>query len=755
MKTKSKYLSFGTLFLIIMLIIVQVADGFSGLFILPLSQFVYYGLTLGSGLPVIVQFVFTIGIFLILFSILVYTYATKSDFFRLKINFLQSATGGNIIYLAGQAIGSRKQIVKNNPSNGTPQQRNPDSEQGILMVTSGTIMFANKAFFKITGYQPIDVLGKDFVSFIRPESLINYTMLSRMSAEEIRRSKAIALITNNKKNIVASYATGGDQGYDPENINLFYLRTADRGEVAKSSMSDLFFDSVENVDTMHLIWDTKGIIYLNNTCRSSIPFSIGKVISKPGLILKSVRKEDRDQVRSALQEFFRSGKFNEDICCRLQNGEEKYYRVSISMQAQNDIFPERYHAIAYDITDEKQSVLTAETAMQIAENANRNKTAFLANMSHEIRSPLNGIIGFSELLADKNLTDAERNRYLNIIQNNGNALISLLSDLIDISKLESGKLVIANRRFIPAVLMDELKYQFEGSAPGKTDEVKISFGSNSAFREQEINSDPNRLRQVLINLITNAVKFTSKGRIEIGADFSGDEMLFWVKDTGIGIPYENQQHIFERFRQVESAGSSPIIGFGLGLAISKALVELLGGRLWVESLPDQGSLFVFTIKTNIVNNTMETTQMNNNSYPFDFREHTILIAEDIDFSFLYIEAVLRRTGVKILWAQNGKEAIEHVKTNQDIDLILMDMHMPVMNGYDATEVISNLRPELPVIAQTAFVLPEDMKKCYAAGCSGYLAKPIRKEQLINTLAEYFEKMERQEEGRPLYRVSIG
>jgi len=232
-------------------------------------------------------------------------------------------------------------------------------------------------------------------------------------------------------------------------------------------------------------------------------------------------------------------------------------------------------------------------------------------------------------------------------------------------------------------------------------------------------------------------------------------MLFWVKDSGIGIPYENQHAIFERFRQVDSAEHSPILGFGLGLAISKALVELLGGRLWVESLPDQGSLFEFTIKTNIVNNIMETSQMNSNSsYPYDFREHTILIAEDIDFSFLYIEAVLRRTGVKILWAQNGKEAIEHINSNQDIDLVLMDMHMPVMNGYDATEVISKLRPGMPIIAQTAFVLPDDVKRCYAVGCTGYLAKPIRKEQLLNTLTEYFEKMDHRD-GMPSYKVSIG
>ena len=153
---------------------------------------------------------------------------------------------------------------------------------------------------------------------------------------------------------------------------------------------------------------------------------------------------------------------------------------------------------------------------------------------------------------------------------------------------------------------------------------------------------------------------------------------------------------------------------------------------------------------------METNQVNNASaYPYDFKERTILIAEDIDFSFLYIEAVLRRTGVKILWAQNGKEAIEHVKTNLDIDIVLMDMHMPVMNGYDASNVISSLRPGLPVIAQTAFVLPDDVKRCYAAGCSGYLAKPIRKEQLLNTLSEYFDKMEQQAEVVPMYRVNVG
>jgi len=757
LKTTSKYLSSGTLILIIIIVIIQVSNDYSGILLLPLSRFVYYRLTLGSEIPLLVQMVFLSGIFLLLASLLKFSITGKFSIPGFHINHLQSTEGSSIVYLAAQALGSKKGNLKRNPAVSIDTQNKPDSEQGIVMISDGCIMFANKAFFKLTGYQPLDVFGKDFASLMRPDSLINYTMLSRLTADEIKKSHGINIISRNNKNIVAfSAATAGNE-FNANGINIFYLKQDESLKSTDSTLDSLFFDSIENVDTLHWIWDEKGIIYLNSSCRNNLPFSLGKIINKPGLMLKAVRKKDRNAIRFSLKEYLKSGKFNEEICCVQEDGEERYFRVSITIQYDNGSFPIRNHAIAYDITDEKKSLLHAESAAHEAETANKNKTAFLANMSHEIRSPLNGIIGFSELLADKTLTDAERDRYLNIIQNNGNALISLLSDLIDISKLESSELEITNRKFVPAKLLDELKHQFETSANRKSGDVTIVFNKNSSISEQEIESDPNRLRQILVNLITNAIKFTSKGRIEIGADFSDDKMLFWVKDSGIGIPYENQQAIFERFRQVESLDTKPILGFGLGLAISKALVELLGGHLWVESIPDQGSLFIFTIKTNIVsNNNMETTQMNNSSsYPYDFREHTILIAEDIDFSFLYIEAVLRRTGIKILWAQNGKEAIEHIKSNLDIDLVLMDMHMPVMNGYEATNLISELRPGLPVIAQTAFVLPDDVKRCYAAGCSGYLAKPIRKEQLLNTLSEYFDKMEQQAVDMPVYRVNVG
>lgn len=757
MKTSSKYLSSGTIILIVFIIIAQVTSNFSGILLLPLSWFVYYRLSLASEMPLIVQLVFLSGVFMLVASLLKFSITGKFSIPGIHINELQSNTGGSVIYLAAQVLGTVKDdLKKNTTAIANDYNKKPDDEQGILMITSGSIMFANKAFFKMTGYQPLDVFGKDFASLIHPDSLVNFTMLGRLTDQEIQKSQGIGIITKNNKNISAYSAATPENRFNPNGINIFYLKQDETVKKAESNLNSLFFDSIENVDTLHWIWDDKGIIYLNNSCRNNLPFTIGKIINQPGLMLKAVRKEDRGAIRIALKEYLKTGKFNEEICCISENGEERYYKVNITVQNEHVGFPIRNYAIAYDITNEKRSLCHAEAVALEAETANKNKTAFLANMSHEIRSPLNGIIGFSELLADKHLTDDERERYLNIIQNNGNALISLLSDLIDISKLETGKLEIANRKFKPSGLMEDLKHQFESSSNGKSENVRFLFNTNSKYRDQEIDSDPNRLRQILVNLITNSIKFTTVGRIEVGADFAGEEMLFWVKDSGIGIPYENQQSIFERYRQVDTKDSKPVIGFGLGLAISKAIVELLGGHLWVESIPDQGSLFAFTIKTNIIINTnMETTQLNNSSYPYDFKEHTVLIAEDIDFSFLYIEAVLRRTGVKILWAQNGKEAIEHVKTNLDIDVVLMDMHMPVMNGFDATSIISALRPELPVIAQTAFVLPDDVKKCYAVGCTGYLAKPIRKEQLLNTLSEYFEKMEQRAEEVTVYRANVG
>ena len=747
MKTKNEYFKNGIFPLIFMLLILDAAKGFSGILLLPIMQLIYYSVFTYKYASIIVPFFFATGVLLFVAGAIRLNLTSKINKQGFYLNdFLHFGPQGDaMIFMAEQEVSVKKSVLKTNAEQNPTSEKDQNSEHGIVLVSSGSIVFANKAFFKITGYEPLDVFGKDFALFVRPESLLNYTMLSRMTLHEVQHSKGVGLLTRNNKNIIACVGENNQSKFDAEGVNIFYLKQIAEAKKQEPSLAAMFFESIENEDALHWIWDEKGIIYLNKSCRSNLPYSLGKIINKPGLMLKSVRKNDRERVRAALGEYFKTGRFSEEICCIQQDGAEKHFKVTISPQSENGSFPKRNHAIAFDITDDKLSVINACKAAQIAETANKNKTAFLANMSHEIRSPLNGIIGFSELLADKDLTDAERERYLDIIQNNGNVLITLLSDLIDISKLETGNLVTVNRKFFPYRLMEELKFQFEGSATRKSENVSFVFSNNTNFKEQEIETDANRLRQILVNLITNAIKFTSKGTIEIGADFLGEEMVFWVRDSGIGISDENQKAIFERFRQVDIPDSAPEVGFGLGLAITKALVELLGGRIWVESVPDQGSLFVFTVKTNIADPIMETNStFGLDSEIFDFKEHTILIAEDLDFSFQYLEAILKKTGAKILWAKNGVEAIDFVKTNPSIDLILMDMHMPVMNGYEASSVISKLRPELIIIAQTAFVVRDDIEKCYASGCTGIVAKPFRKNLLFETLAEYFEKMTHQE-----------
>jgi signal transduction histidine kinase/CheY-like chemotaxis protein len=742
MKTTNDYMKYGIFFLILFLVFCEVANGFSGIGALLFVKYLFYSLSLYKYSSIIFFILLTIAILLILFGVKSSHIFSKVTGKRLNFADIHyfGAENNAMMFMAEPEVSVKKSVTKTN-ANSSHETNKATDERAVVLVDAGCIMFANKTFFKLTGYEPLDVLGKDFASFILPDSLLNFTMLKRQKHHDTQNSGSFGIRTLNNNNIVAFIGESKHSNYDPKGLNAFCLKqvtqTKKKGE---SYLDALFFESIENVDALHWIWDDKGIIYLNNSCRKNLPFSLGLILDKPGLMLKSVSKNDRGTIRKALDEYAKTGKFNEEICCLQQDGSKKYFRVIITPQPENNSFPERNHAIAYDITDEKLTLINACNAAQRAEIANKNKTAFLANMSHEIRSPLNGIIGFSELLADKDLTDAERERYLYIIQNNGNALITLLSDLIDISKLESGNLTILNRKFHPAKLIEELRCHFEGPAIRKQENVRLVFNNTNSFKDIEIDTDSNRLRQILVNLITNSIKFTTKGKIEIGADFLGDEMVFWVKDSGIGISEENQSAIFERFRQVDAPESSTAIGFGLGLAITKALVGLLGGKIWVESIPDKGSLFVFTIKTNIAVPNMETDlKTSPESQNFDFSQHTILIAEDNDDSFQYLDALLKKTCAKIVWAKNGQEAIDLALSNPNIDMVLMDMHMPVMDGYEASAKLTKLRPGLPIIAQTAFVINADIEKSYASGCLCVIAKPFRRNILFETLIECFEK----------------
>ncbi|HEY4787517.1 MAG TPA: ATP-binding protein [Bacteroidales bacterium] len=380
-------------------------------------------------------------------------------------------------------------------------------------------------------------------------------------------------------------------------------------------------------------------------------------------------------------------------------------------------------------------------AKKKAEESDKLKSAFLANMSHEIRSPMNAILGFGELLRGSDLTQEKRKEYIDIIQSKGNQLLRLINDIIDLSKIESDTIVVNPEPFQLNQLFDELLVTYKRvlNHEEKNETIKLSFHKGLTDTKSWVKTDATRLRQILSNLLDNAVKFTPKGEIIAGYDLIENNMLqFYVRDTGIGIPKEKQSVIFERFRQVSDDRSLQYGGTGLGLSIVKSLVELLGGKIWVTSTQDIGSQFNFTLpfqpSLNGTHIDKPITVANMNE--LDWQGKTVLLAEDDDENYLFLEELIKVTGVTILRARDGKETLDIALGSSEIDLILMDVKMPKLNGYEAAKQIKRVKKNIPIIAQTAYAMEEDKNRALAAHCNDYISKPIEIDKLLVLLTKY-------------------
>lgn len=374
-----------------------------------------------------------------------------------------------------------------------------------------------------------------------------------------------------------------------------------------------------------------------------------------------------------------------------------------------------------------------------AEESDRLKSAFLANMSHEIRTPMNAILGFSSFLLKPDLPREKVVRFVEIINTSSLQLMSIISDIIDISKIESGQLSINAQSVNIKNLLDQIYVSY--SKGSKLQQVDLNFSINCPEDTVQIITDGNKIRQVICNLLDNAIKFTKKGKIEFGYTVlprhETSILQFFVKDTGMGIAPENKAVIFERFRQVESDDKQIYGGNGLGLSISKALVEKLGGNISVDSIIGKGSTFYFTIPFNKSNNTPRpekpTIKLQRH---VDWAEKTILIAVDEAFNYAYLKEVLLITKVKLIHAWNGKEAFEQICQLNNISLVLMDIKMPVMDGYESLKLIKQFKPGLPVIAQTSHALSQDRNLALKAGFDDYISKPISAESLVEIVSTY-------------------
>ncbi|MDP2338438.1 MAG: ATP-binding protein [Bacteroidota bacterium] len=374
-----------------------------------------------------------------------------------------------------------------------------------------------------------------------------------------------------------------------------------------------------------------------------------------------------------------------------------------------------------------------------AEESDRLKSAFLANMSHEIRTPMNGILGFAELLKDPDLSSKQQLEYIRIIEKSGARMLNIINDIVDISKIESGQMKVSVSETNVNEQMEFINTFFKAEVEPKG--IRLILKNSLPSSEAIIRTDREKLYAILTNLVKNAIKYTQKGFIEFGYILKQAELEFFVKDTGIGIPKHRQIAIFERFVQSDISDKRAFQGTGLGLSISKAYVEMLGGKIWVESEEGKGSIFYFTIPSNgeaeeknDIQNVVLSEEEEN-----QIKDLKILIAEDDELSKKLLTVIVKIIGKEVLKVRTGVEAIEACRNNPDIDLVLMDIQMPEMNGYEATRQIRQFNQDVVIIAQTALALTGDRELAIEAGCDDYISKPIRRDKLIELMVKYLTK----------------
>jgi len=394
-----------------------------------------------------------------------------------------------------------------------------------------------------------------------------------------------------------------------------------------------------------------------------------------------------------------------------------------------------------DVTDKVTIENELKNAKNRAEESDHLKTSFLANMSHEIRTPMNGILGFANLLRDPDIGDEQKDLFLQHIDRSSKQLLNIIDDIIDISKIESGQLKISNRPVHINEVMDEIYSSFfhriRGDAPGQK-KVAFTLNKDVVSTVFTIVVDDYRLTQIFNNLIGNAIKFTHEGQITFGYKLKADRYIeFFVSDSGIGIEEEKSSLIFDRFGQVKPASNYQPSGTGLGLPISKSLVNLMGGEMWVESEVGEGSIFRFTLPL-VIEKVREEPKVLISNKSYDWQDKCILIAEDEDLNWLFIKEMLRKTGAEIIRAKNGLEALELVQKREP-DVILMDIKMPEMNGIEATRKIREFNSDVPIISQTAFVMAEEKEESIKAGSNHFVTKPLDRTIIMELIDCYIRQ----------------
>lgn len=605
----------------------------------------------------------------------------------------------------------------------------------ILSDINNIIQFVNNQTCVITGYDANELIGRKCSDiFFEPKNQYLLNIKNEFVKKGLKETYQIELIKKNKERIwirVNKSPVFDDEGKVNGSIGVFDDISAQKkaeAELRKLTMA------VDQSPVSIVISDTDGIIeYANPFTYKLTGYSIKELIGKKTSIFNSGNTSC--DLYDNLWATIKAGKVWEgEFQNKKKDGTLYWESASIS-----PIFDENHeitHFLAHkeDISQNKKITEELVVSKNRAEESDKLKSAFLANISHEIRTPMNGILGFAELLKTPELSDDAKDRYVTIIEKSGRRMLNIINDIVDISKIESGQMNIVysdvdinmiirdlHQFFLPEALTKGLSLSFELGLPNELCILKC---------------DQTKLIQILTNIIKNAIKFTKEGSIIIGYNLKDTNIEFFVKDSGVGIPENQQDMVFERFRQGSVALSRSYEGAGLGLSISKALIELLGGKIWVESEINKGSVFFFTLPAkNLVNKDSGIVVNKNMNVLSNYRY--ILVVEDDSDSREYLKALLELENVIVVEAINGKTAVEMVKTHIEIDLVLMDLKLPDIDGFEATKLIKELRPELIVIAQTGYGFNEYRSMAIDAGCNDFINKPINRLQLKEKLRKVY------------------
>ena len=588
---------------------------------------------------------------------------------------------------------TEKELLSKNIFDIVPEQYHSTHKQRLQTILKGESTITNSEY---------EVVGKDGIAhFVEVLSVPYY------SGKEIVGFQGIARDITERKNAEMIIVESEEKYHRIfENVQDLYYETAMDGRIIEVS--------------------------------PSIRSLSGGQYSREDLIGNSIYEfysdtEDRLSLLSALKE---KGQVN-DFEITLKNKNGSLIPCSVSAKIHLDLRgnPEKIIGSMRDISERKLAESELIKAKNKAEESDRLKTAFLHNISHEVRTPMNAIVGFSELIAEPDLSQQMRNEFVQTIVQSSNQLLSIITQIVSMATIEAGQEKIYEKEISLNSIFKMVSEQFSSVANKKN--ISLKYNTALPDHEDKIITDETKLIQIISNLMSNACKFTKQGRIDFGYEVKGRYLEFYFKDSGIGIPQNMFEKIFERFRQVESTLAREYEGAGLGLSISKAYVELLGGKIWLSSKLGEGSVFYFTIPYNKVKmvTTSEKEAPGKNKSVFE-KTITLLVAEDEDNNFMLLTQYLSNANIIVLHAVNGSEAVEICKKNRQINLVLMDLKMPVMDGYEATKIIKGFRPDLPIIAQTAYSLDTDKFKSLTSGCCDFISKPFKKEALLAMIREH-------------------